>query len=83
MPTIRRIAAAISVALTTLVLTGSAALAQVSGTDTEIPEAAPKNWGWQFMGVPIFILVVVFGLLFWGIYMFIIGRLRYPRKRAS
>lgn len=83
MPTLRRITVAVSVALTALVLTGSAALAQISGTNTEIPEAAPQNWGWQFVGVPIFILTVVFGFLFWGIYLLIVGRLRYPRKRAS
>lgn len=83
MSTIRRIAVAVSVALTALVLTGSAVLAQVDGTDTQIPDAAPKNWGWQFVGVPIFILVVIFAFVFWGIYMFIVGRLRYPRKRTS
>lgn len=83
MHTLRRIAVAVAVAMTSLVLSGTAVLAQVSGTNTTIPEAAPKNWGWQFVGVPVFILVPVFALIFWGVYMLIIGRLRYPRKRQS
>lgn len=83
MHTLRRIAVAALVALTSLVLSGTAVLAQISGTDTAIPEAAPRNWGWQFMGVPVFWIVPVFALVFWLIYLVVIGRLRYPRKRQS
>lgn len=83
MHTLRRIVVAAVVALASLVLSGTAAFAQVSGTNTTIPEAAPKNWGWQFMGVPVFLIVPVFALIFWGVYLVIMGRLRYPRKRQS
>ncbi|MBX7161749.1 MAG: hypothetical protein K1X95_15795 [Acidimicrobiia bacterium] len=83
MHTLRRIAVSVVVALTTLVLSGTAALAQTPGTDTVIPEASPKNWGWQFVGVPVFVIVIALGLVFWAIYMLIIVRLRYPRKRQS
>lgn len=83
MHTLRRIAVVAAVALTSLVLSGTAVFAQMSGTDSAIPEAAPKNWGWQFMGVPVFLLVPVFALIFWGIYLVVMGRLRYPRKRES
>lgn len=83
MHTLRRIVVAAAVVLTSLLLSGTAALAQVAGTNTVVPEAAPKNWGWQFMGVPVFILVALFGLVFWLIYLVVMGRLRYPRKRQS
>lgn len=83
MHTLRRIAVAAAVALTSLMLSGTAVLAQVSGTDQAIPEASPKNWGWQFVGVPLIIAAVIFAVVFWAVYMFIIGRLRYPRGRES
>jgi len=83
MQNVRRLAVASAVAVTTLLLTTPALLAQTPGEFNQVPEAAPVNWSWLFMAIPIFALSILFFFAFWFAYARIMTRMRYPRTHKS
>lgn len=79
MTLIRKTTVTVAVALMTLAVSATAALAQVNGETAQIPEAAPKNWSVQFLGEPLVAAAVVASVAAVLVYALRLIKVRYPR----